>query len=836
MDLRLALQRFIKVEWIRILKSPLFHGSRRRLEVIDQMRIQWKVVLLVGLLVASCVTIVSWKASSQIRDERTAQFTKTSEVQLAPVRRLVQAKLDLAKEQLLQFTRRKESGNVNISAFGDFDMVSLSFESAPGNWEPKWIERRSDRNRWDNQRGHVMVRSLKYDKLRDGNVQWAWRMTKDGNSVFAIMVPVQVEAASPQGGENLPDQLTQSAAQAPKRGVVVGFFARNTLGVIANDFIGAQNSVFVVDDAGYVAAHSSRNYIGTLFTQDDVVKEIRANLNRVSKSGRYENLDGDKILARWEHIEGSNLFAVISTPVKHIEASANQTQKTMLWWGVVGTFLSMLATFFASRLLLVQPAAASLGRPSDAGITFIGESPAFVAPKATPLVVQRPVQQVQSVAPAPEKAAAIAKQTTPAETSEAYRQLALGLSRELRTPLAAMLGHVQLLKEKAEGESKSHTEAIENDARYLKEVIEALTGVAGEQNLHVRPTSLSEITKIAVNNLEKELQTAGVDLKVEADSAPVIEASAVHLQKAIEGLLRGSIEALRTRPGSELRVRVFAMDGSVRLQIRDTGIGMNREQTARYFEPFFQSYEGAQNLGLTLAMAHAVLERHKATVSVESIPGTGTTITADFKPSAEQVKTADVKPSLANIPDFAPPKNLTANLSPPPTVEAESAPVVQTTPMTPRTPPPPKAPESNVTLGGKKPVSAIPTPPSPSVDELEAQAYSVPLPDLSLPTESEEPIERTVSIVLPGEPPKLTESTFSDGLPPMDLSRTLASPDAVKELEMPSFAEDIPTPPALDESVVSHEFGTSGTASGVATTDANAGRVRIRRPKPKGHS
>ena len=72
------------------------------------MQTQWKVVLLVGLLVASCVTVVAWQTSQQIRYDKTALFSENAERQLAPVRRLVQAKLDLVAEQLVQFTRRKK--------------------------------------------------------------------------------------------------------------------------------------------------------------------------------------------------------------------------------------------------------------------------------------------------------------------------------------------------------------------------------------------------------------------------------------------------------------------------------------------------------------------------------------------------------------------------------------------------------------------------------------------------------------------------------------------------------------------------------------------------------
>jgi two-component system NtrC family sensor kinase len=78
--------------------------------------------------------------------------------------------------------------------------------------------------------------------------------------------------------------------------------------------------------------------------------------------------------------------------------------------------------------------------------------------------------------------------------------------------------------------------------------------------------------------------------------------------------------------GGTLTVRTF-LDGEgwVNLEFRDTGAGIPKEHLERIFEPFFTTK--ASGTGLGLAITRQIVEQHHGKISIESEPGTGTTVT-----------------------------------------------------------------------------------------------------------------------------------------------------------------------------------------------------------------
>jgi signal transduction histidine kinase len=89
--------------------------------------------------------------------------------------------------------------------------------------------------------------------------------------------------------------------------------------------------------------------------------------------------------------------------------------------------------------------------------------------------------------------------------------------------------------------------------------------------------------------------------------------------------------ALHAMPrGGSLRVdgRLSADGRAVRLELRDTGVGMDRAALERIFEPYFSTKAVGTGLGLTIAKRN--IEIHGGTIAVESAPGRGTTVVVEI--------------------------------------------------------------------------------------------------------------------------------------------------------------------------------------------------------------
>jgi signal transduction histidine kinase len=113
----------------------------------------------------------------------------------------------------------------------------------------------------------------------------------------------------------------------------------------------------------------------------------------------------------------------------------------------------------------------------------------------------------------------------------------------------------------------------------------------------------------------------GVDLMIEGPSgdAPV-RLDPVAFEGAVRSLTQNAIDAVAGRGSVAVRLETL-LEGGVRLSVRDSGPGMDRELAARAVEPFFTTREGAAGLGLSQAYAFA--RQSGGVLSIDSAPGDG---------------------------------------------------------------------------------------------------------------------------------------------------------------------------------------------------------------------
>jgi signal transduction histidine kinase len=81
--------------------------------------------------------------------------------------------------------------------------------------------------------------------------------------------------------------------------------------------------------------------------------------------------------------------------------------------------------------------------------------------------------------------------------------------------------------------------------------------------------------------------------------------------------------------GGTLTVRTQVVDGTARVRVTDTGVGMDDSARGRLFEPYFSTRAAGTGLGLTIAKRN--VELNGGTIDVESAPGRGTSVTLSFR-------------------------------------------------------------------------------------------------------------------------------------------------------------------------------------------------------------
>jgi signal transduction histidine kinase len=94
-------------------------------------------------------------------------------------------------------------------------------------------------------------------------------------------------------------------------------------------------------------------------------------------------------------------------------------------------------------------------------------------------------------------------------------------------------------------------------------------------------------------------------------------------------LLNMYVNAWQAMPdGGELEISGERRNGQVVLRWRDTGVGMTEEVRRQAFEPFVTTQPGGSGLGL--AVVYAAVADHGGTIAIDSVPGSGTTVTVEL--------------------------------------------------------------------------------------------------------------------------------------------------------------------------------------------------------------
>jgi signal transduction histidine kinase len=212
------------------------------------------------------------------------------------------------------------------------------------------------------------------------------------------------------------------------------------------------------------------------------------------------------------------------------------------------------------------------------------------------------------------------------------------ISHDLRTPLTSIMGYLELTLEEGDlsAEQRNYLEIVDRNAHRLLRLVNDLLFVArleaGELDLHSSELDLTEVVRESVAEAEPRAQAHGITLTCSAEPVPPVSADRGRILQLLDNLVSNAIKF--TPEGGEVRVSVVQANGSVRLAVEDTGIGIAAAEQRRLFERFFRASTAAERqipgTGLGLYIARAIVDAHGASISVASEPGRGTSFTIDM--------------------------------------------------------------------------------------------------------------------------------------------------------------------------------------------------------------
>ncbi|GAA0487623.1 sensor histidine kinase [Paractinoplanes deccanensis] len=201
------------------------------------------------------------------------------------------------------------------------------------------------------------------------------------------------------------------------------------------------------------------------------------------------------------------------------------------------------------------------------------------------------------------------------------------VTHELRTPLTSINGYLELLGDR-EGADAEFVARIRRNSRRLTALVDDML-LAAQDRLVVRrrELDLAELARTAVRRNVGLALTRCLDLHADAPLPVPVQGDAERLGQVLERLL---LNAVKFTPRGSITVRAYARERDAVLEVRDTGIGMSAEESARALAPFRRSAAAerheVQGAGLGLCIVKAIVDAHGGTVRIESEPGRGTAI------------------------------------------------------------------------------------------------------------------------------------------------------------------------------------------------------------------
>ena len=215
--------------------------------------------------------------------------------------------------------------------------------------------------------------------------------------------------------------------------------------------------------------------------------------------------------------------------------------------------------------------------------------------------------------------------------------LAAGIAHEIRNPLSSIKGFATFFKERYRDnpEDLKTAEIMIQEVERLNRVIGQLLEFARPMEMKRHWTSIQEIIKHTLKMIEG--QAKAKEITVRTDLPLHVEDIFIDSDKIKQVLLNLYLNAMEAMDkGGTITVAVLPHEGRmVRIDVSDTGKGIDEKDLARIFDPYFTTRSSGTGLGL--AIVHKIVEFHDGELRVTSEPGKGTTVSIFLPTGAPSV-------------------------------------------------------------------------------------------------------------------------------------------------------------------------------------------------------
>jgi len=233
------------------------------------------------------------------------------------------------------------------------------------------------------------------------------------------------------------------------------------------------------------------------------------------------------------------------------------------------------------------------------------------------------------------------EQLLQSEKLAAMGRLTSQIAHELNNPLYGIMNTLELLKTEISTQSKRRKvlEMALSETVRLSDMLRKMLSFSKPDQQEKQPVDLNLVLDEILLLHEKQLQENDIKIKTSfIEGIPQIKASKDQLRQVFLNLVANARDAMPD--GGTLTVTTVADNENVRIEVADTGIGIEKEHLKKIFDSFFTTKDSVKGVGLGLSVCYGFIKEHGGDIQVQSEVGTGTTFTITFpifQESAEKI-------------------------------------------------------------------------------------------------------------------------------------------------------------------------------------------------------
>lgn len=219
------------------------------------------------------------------------------------------------------------------------------------------------------------------------------------------------------------------------------------------------------------------------------------------------------------------------------------------------------------------------------------------------------------------------------EMWQEQKRMMVDISHGLQTPLTVLKSELEALKNKSKSENLSVLDkSVDDMSKFIYDFLNLSRLETAQENFAKEPVNLSLLLSELAEYLNVLAEEKDISLSTKIEPNIFVIGEKGRLGELITNLLSNSVKYMSKDRERKIEIALKKNNGSVKLSVSDTGIGISSEDLPNIFERFYRvkNLVGAKGMGLGLAICKKIVEKHNGTIDVASELGKGTTFTVRF--------------------------------------------------------------------------------------------------------------------------------------------------------------------------------------------------------------